>query len=241
MHSIQNKFNISAFSDAGKIRRNNQDCILVNGQISNNGFINKNNQCFLSCFVADGVGGNKAGEFASKYVLESINDYELNAFDKINEEYLKKVNENLIDITKKNQNLLGSATTLSGLTYQNATLKVFHSGDSEIWLLRNDSFIKITNDQVLNPKIKNSPITSYFGGQENYLNLDNTICLEEIKTLDKFLICSDGLFKAIKTKQLKSILSATKTLQTKTERILEMVLENEAEDNVSVILIEAYA
>ena len=241
MHSIQNKFNISAFTNAGIVRRKNQDCILVNGQISNNGFINKNNQYFLSCFVADGVGGNKAGEFASKYVLENIYDYASDELFQINEEYLNKVNESLIDITKKNHKLLGSATTLSGLTYQNATLKVFHSGDSEIWLLRNDSFIKITNDQVLNPKIKNSPITSYFGGKQNYLSLDNTIFLEEIKTLDKILICTDGLFKAMKTKQLKSILSATKTLQTKTERILEMVLENEAEDNVSVILIEAYA
>tara|TARA_R110002126_G_scaffold277560_1_gene423474 strand:+ start:30238 stop:30963 length:726 start_codon:yes stop_codon:yes gene_type:complete len=241
MHHRNCEFNISAFTDVGTFRKNNQDGILVNGQFSNKGFINTNKQSFLSCFVADGVGGNNAGEFASKFVLEEISNCKLSDLSQIDYEYLEKINQNLIGATKKDQKLTGAATTLSGIICLNATLKIIHAGDSEIWLLRNDSFIKVTNDQVLSAQVKNSPITSYFGGKENYLSLDNTICLEEIKTLDKFLICSDGLFKALKTKQLKAILGAKKTLQIKIEKILEMVLENGAEDNVSVILIEAYA
>lgn len=238
-NKINCKFNISAFTDNGSIRKKNQDSILVNGQFSNLGFINKKNQEFLSCFVADGVGGNKAGEFASKFVLESISNLEKSTV--LENENFKKINSDLIYITKKDQKLIGSATTLSGVLYADSTLKIIHAGDSEIWLLRNDSFIKITNDQVLNAKIENSPITSYFGGNEDYLKLDNTIYLEEILLSDKFLICSDGLFKAMKPKQLKSILSAEKELNIKTEKILEVVLENGAEDNVSVILIETYA
>jgi protein phosphatase len=240
-NKINCKFNISAFTDIGTIRKKNQDSILVNGQFSNTGFINKKNQEFLSCFVADGVGGNKAGEFASKFVLERIRKTQLENFNSIDEAYFKEINTNLIDTSKQDQKSIGSATTLSGVLYSKSTLKIIHAGDSEIWLLRNDSFIKITNNQVLNTKIENSPITSYFGGNEDYLKLDSNIYLAEILVSDKFLICSDGLFKAMNPKQLKSILSAEKDLNIKTEKILDVVLENGAEDNVSVILIETYA
>lgn len=240
MHHLNCKFNISAFTDIGTIRKNNQDGILVNGQFSDFGFINKNNQEILCCFVADGVGGNKAGEFASKFVLEKINKTKLENLEILDEERIKDINTNLIYTANKDHHKIGSATTLSGILYSNSTFKIIHAGDSEIWLLRNNSFIKITNDQVLNVQLKNSPITSYFGGEEDCLKLDENINLEEIKLSDKFLICSDGLFKAMNSKQLKSILNAEKELHIKTEKILDIVLKNGAEDNVSVILIEVY-
>ncbi|MFT6191057.1 MAG: protein phosphatase [Paraglaciecola sp.] len=234
------KFNISGFTDIGTVRKKNQDGILVNGQFSDTGFINQKNCDFLSCFVADGVGGNKSGEFASKFVLESIQNIETENLAAISEKDFKEINNDLISITKKDQKLIGSATTLSGIIYFKSILKIIHSGDSEIWLLRNDSFIKITNDQVLNNKIDNSPITSYYGGKEDYLTLDKNIYLEEIMLLDKFLICSDGLFKAMNPKQIKSILDSKRDLDIKIKKILDIVLENGAEDNVSVLLIETY-
>jgi serine/threonine protein phosphatase PrpC len=58
--------------------------------------------------------------------------------------------------------------------------------------------------------------------------------------LDKFLICSDGLFKAMNPKQIKSILDSKRDLDIKIKKILDIVLENGAEDNVSVLLIETY-
>jgi protein phosphatase len=57
---------------------------------------------------------------------------------------------------------------------------------------------------------------------------------------DLFLICSDGLFKAMKLKQVKSILDSERSLHAKTKKILDIALENGAEDNVSVIIIETY-
>jgi protein phosphatase len=145
-NNIDYKFNISAFTDIGTIREKNQDGILVNGQFSDVGFINEKNLGFLNCFVADGVGGNKAGEFASKFVLENLKNIESETLETISDGYFAKINNDLIKITKKDQKLVGSATTLSGLIYRNSILKIIHAGDSEIWLLRNDSFIKITND-----------------------------------------------------------------------------------------------
>lgn len=231
------RFNISAFTNIGSVREKNQDSILVNNQYTNNGFINFQNQEFISCFVADGVGGNKAGEYASKYVLRELQKTDLNLLLESNK-YFFEINDNLIKSTNENQNTIGSATTLSGVIYCEYKLKIIHSGDSEIWLLRDDSFIKITNNQVLNSQIPNSPITSYFGGNNNHLTLDDEIFLDELSLNDKLLICSDGLFKALNLKQVKSIISANKDIENKTEKLLETALQNKAEDNVSVILID---
>jgi protein phosphatase len=233
------KFNISAFTDIGTLRKKNQDSILVNNQFTNEGFINLSNEAFISCFVADGVGGNRAGEFASKFILEKLINMDLDSI-LTEDNYFSQINDELIALSQQNINLTGTATTLSGIVYFNSKLKIVHSGDSEVWLLRNDSFIKLTNDQVLNTQIQNSPITSYFGGNESYLTLDKDIFLDDINVNDKIVICSDGLFKTLNQKQVKSIINADKALAEKTKKILQSALQNNAEDNLSVILIDCY-
>ena len=103
--------------------------------------------------------------------------------------------------------------------------------------MRNDMFFQITKDQVLDESEKNSSITSYFGGKENYLRLDNEVSIHESMPDDIFLICSDGLYKSLNQKIVKSILKAEKDLETKAKKILENCLQSGAEDNTSVILI----
>lgn len=231
------KFDISAFTHVGTVRESNQDNILVNGQLLNEGEVHLPEQEKCFCFVADGVGGNKGGDFASYFVLDRIKAEQ----DKLlidAEQILKSINNKLIEDTNNNINLKGCCTTLTGLLVQNDLFKIIHAGDSEIWLMRNDMFFKITNDQVLDETIKNSPITSYFGGSDNYMKLDSDISIHESLNYDLFLICSDGLFKSLNQKMVKSILKADKDLETKAKKILENCLQVGAEDNISVILIQ---
>jgi len=230
-------FNISAFTHVGTVRETNQDHILVNGQLLNEGEVHliEQDKCF--CFVADGVGGNKGGDFASYFVLDRIKAEQ----DKLlidAEQLLKGINNKLIEDTSNDIKLKGCCTTLTGLLVQNDFFKIIHTGDSEIWLMRNDMFFKITKDQVLDETVMNSPITSYFGGFDDYLKLDQNISIHETLVEDIFLICSDGLLKSLNQKIVKSILKADKDLETKAKKILENCLRAGAEDNTSVILIQ---
>ncbi len=230
-------FNISAFTHVGTVRESNQDNILVNGQLLNEGevYLTEQDNCF--CFVADGVGGNKGGDFASHFVLDKIKaEQEKLLIDA--EQLLKSINNKLIEDTSNDNKLKGCCTTLTGLLVQNEFFKIIHAGDSEIWLMRNDMFFKITNDQVLDEAVKNSSITSYFGGLDDYLKLDQNISIHETLVGDFFLICSDGLLKSLNQKIIKSILKADKDLETKTKKILENCLQAGADDNTSVILIQ---
>ncbi len=231
------KFNISAFTHVGTVREFNQDNILVNGQLLNEGEVHLKDQENCCCFVADGVGGNKAGDFASHYVLEKLKaatDYNFQNLDQI----LQGINEQLINESKLNAEIEGTATTLTGLIADNSYFQIIHAGDSQIWLLRNEMFFQITNDQVLDEDEKNSSITSYFGGLDNYLKFDMNISIHETLVEDIFLICSDGLFKSLSHKIVKTILKADKDIETKSIKILENCLQSGAEDNTSIILIQ---
>ncbi len=231
------RFDISAFTHVGTVRNTNQDHILVNGQILNEGEVHLTDQDNCFCFVADGVGGNKAGDFASQFILEKlrlVSDFSSPYVENI----LHKFNDDLISISKSDNCRKGTATTLTGLVIRDNILKIIHAGDSQIWLLRNDMFFQVTKDQVLDEAEKNSPITSYFGGNDNYLRFDNKATITESIPDDYILICSDGLFKSLNQKIVKAILIAEKDLEAKAKKILENCLKTGAEDNISVIIIK---
>jgi len=230
------EFNISAFTHVGTVRSSNQDHILVNEYLLNEGEVHLIEQDNCFCFVADGVGGNKAGDFASHFVLEKLK-LETNFSSSNIEQNLQKINEQLLSVSKTNNEFSGTATTLTGLVIKNSIFQVIHAGDSQMWLLRNDMFFQITKDHVFDELEKNSPITSYFGGNENYLRFDKEVTIHESLPDDIFLICSDGLFKSLNQKNVKSILKAEKDLEAKAKKILENCLLAGAEDNTSVILI----
>lgn len=231
------KFNISAFTHPGTKRLINEDNILVNGVYLNEGEIHITKKTSCVCFVADGVGGNLGGKFASQFVLEKIKLIdEISNTDK--NSVLQNINSELLSTTTNQETLQGAATTLSGLILKNNNLEFFHAGDSQIWLLRNNIFFQITTDHVLDDLINNSPITSYFGGFTNNLKLENNTLIQEHLKGDYFMICSDGLFKSLNQKTVKSIISSDIGNNIKVKSILKKALENGANDNISVILIQ---
>ena len=228
-------FTIAGFTHKGTERDYNQDSILINEHL-NPDFIFLEEEKEAVCFVADGVGGSNDGKFASNFILKKILEYKKD-FTRAPKQTLKMINKLLIENTRNKISLQGSSTTISGVILQNNNINILHAGDSAVWLLRNKKLIKLTNDQVLSPTEINSPITSYMGGIKDYLEFDE---IELIKNLPKdiLMICSDGLFKALKWKQVLSILTSDKNLETKTKRILDTANQLGTPDNISVILIE---
>lgn len=241
----QFRYDISGFTNVGTVRQVNQDRILVNGKLLIEGDHHLSKQASCYCFVADGVGGNNAGEFAAEYVLRELNEepfYKMSEkeYDNYLEDYLKKlnkINDQLLEATLKDHDLSGSATTLTGLVISGDFFLIVHTGDSQIWLNRNDMFFKLTHDQVMNEMEENSPITSFFGGYENSLNIH--LDTESLKTQhgDTLVICTDGLFKSLKPKTVKEILLSENT-RTTSLSLLNHCLSSGSEDNVSAIIIK---
>ncbi len=236
------KFDIAAFSHIGTVRTINQDRILIQDRILLDGTHEalQEERCF--CFVADGIGGNPAGEVAAQFVLEQLAQWNASQTGITEEQLcaeLERINGELIRFGHEHRECYGLSTTLVGFVTHNAGHILVSAGDSPLWLLRQGMFYQLTENQVINPDENNSPLISYFGGTENNLTLQCHHELREICEYDLFVLCSDGLFKALKQKQIKAILASNQPLGEKARFLLEKSLEAGADDNVSCILIQS--
>lgn len=228
------RYTITAFTHEGTERTKNEDAILIGNKVFQDQIVGQfemEEGCF---FVADGVGGNIDGAFASRFVLEQIalifnNDMDWN-------QNLNQINQNLLKINKRYQRSNSPASTLSGIEIKRNRFKIIHAGDSEIFLFRNGYLLKQTSDHVLDDLVENSPITSYFGGNHDSLKIEmkEKDSLEENEIL---FICSDGIKKALTTANLIEILNKNTPLLEKTTQILRGALEKGAIDNISAILL----
>ncbi|MDO9577745.1 MAG: serine/threonine-protein phosphatase [Candidatus Cloacimonadales bacterium] len=235
------KFNIAGFTHKGTEREMNQDRILIQNLIYENGAYNLLKETYCFCFVADGIGGGPSGEKAAQYILEQINLKLIRSENCDNDclaEILNSINIDLFSEGRLNLDYLGSGSTLVGLMISDNYFKIINAGDSQAWLFRNNIMTKLTEDQVLDSQQENSPIISYFGGNKQNLKLNFDTILRNIKINDILILTSDGLLKSLTIKQIKSILSNSKSLIDKTEFILQKALLTGAEDNVSCIFIE---
>lgn len=238
------QFNISGFTHRGTKREINQDRILIQDSIYNEGLYSFSNVDPCFCFVADGIGGGPSGELASQFVLEKVRTQiaaeKAGNSDEIRD-LLQAINDDLLQIGKADPLYLGSGTTLVGLIINNGQFHIINAGDSEAYVLRNKMLLKVTEDQVVDPFKNNSPLLSYFGGKENALSLDFNSILKAVVAGDVIVLTSDGLFKSLDNKQVSAILSSSKAFGEKAKFILQKALEKGADDNLGCILIEAVA
>jgi serine/threonine protein phosphatase PrpC len=232
------KFNIGGFTHKGTRKYVlNEDQILINRTKVDEGELFIYNQDLCYCFVSDGVGGIQGGVFASSFLLLMLRDISEDQFSEINQK-LYTINGELINQASNSSSLIGCACTLSGIIANKDFVEFYHVGDSEIWLLRDDMFMKITKDEVVDVDNTQSPITNYFGGKESKLKINNDWNKPEILENDIFLICSDGLFKSLDVKLVKPILASDKNVEEKVLKLKENCLTHGSEDNVSAVVVE---
>ena len=232
-------------TDIGQVRKVNQDSIFLSdapvGKLSN---------LFL---VADGMGGHKAGDFASRFVVQTMS--ELSGESKLNEPVsillrsIERTNELLYDESIQNADREGMGSTLVAATIEGSTMYVANVGDSRLYLLR-ESLEQITRDHSLvEEMVARGQILR---DSESYKNQKNIITRAigirpavrpdvfeiQLEECDCILICSDGLTNMIDDAGISRILKTTDTLQEKTEKLIRLANENGGKDNIAVILIE---
>ena len=133
-----------AMTDVGRKREVNQDYVYVTDQPVGP-FPN-----FLA--VADGMGGHKAGDFASKYtvntVLEELKKTPLDKPEEILRNIVSIANHKLIEVAATDVKLEGMGTTLVAGTIVGNTLYFANVGDSRLYLI-NEKIRQISKDHSL--------------------------------------------------------------------------------------------
>ncbi len=204
--------------------------------------------------VCDGLGGNKAGEVASKLSVDSVYQYFLNSK---NSDYLAEIknaiiyaNEKVLEKSASEEKYSGMATTVEVLLLKDNTAYWGHVGDSRIYNFRNNKLKQLTKDHSLVQKMvdegyltlkeaENHPnrnIIMRALGENSDVEIDLSKQKLNSKDDNLFFICTDGVSGVIDDSELESILSSRNGNYI-LRKITETVKERGAPDNFSFVII----
>lgn len=203
--------------------------------------------------VADGMGGHKAGDIASRYTVEHfiLNVEKSNEKDAISiiNEAVKAVNTELLQKAEESADYEGMGTTLVVATICGNMLKVANVGDSRLYIV-GDDITQITRDhslveemvsigeldrqQARNHKRKNI-ITRAIGGYED---VEAEMFCVELEAGDKVFLCSDGLSNMIEDFEILRIINSTSDIEAAVHRLIAVANKNGGKDNISAMIIE---
>lgn len=238
--------NIYSITDVGLKRQVNQDYIYATekevGILPN---------IFL---VADGMGGHKAGDYASKTTVENIlleigHSKEEDAVASIRNA-ITATNQLLYRKSKENEDLSGMGTTAVVATCQGSVLLVANIGDSRLYIINRQSIRQITRDHSFVEEMvrvgsldresarkhPDKNIITRAVGVQSQVEVD--FYKEKIEAGDIVLMCSDGLSNMLEDEKIQKIIIEGNSLEKKAKNLVQAANDNGGKDNISVILIE---
>ena len=234
-----------AKTDIGARRQTNQDFVFCSMQP-----VGSLPNLFI---VADGMGGHKAGDLASRYTvegfLETVRNSKADNPITIIEEAVDKSNLLLIQKSKESIDYEGMGTTLVVATIIGKSIYIANVGDSRLYLVNNE-IQQITRDHSLVEEMislgeidrksartheKKNIITRAVG-------VDTEVVADffEVDYVDGdiILMCSDGLSNMIEDEDIKNIINQGNDLPEITDNLITEANKNGGRDNISVILVQ---
>ena len=235
-----------ALTDVGQVRSMNQDSIFSSTEP-----IGSLQNLFL---VADGMGGHKAGDFASRFVIEKLVEFFSHEYPErdvhgILKEGIRTVNRALFEAASENPDLLGTGSTLVAATIKGNVLYVANIGDSRLYLLR-EQLEQVTRDHSYveelvalgkmkrgsHDYIENKNIITRAVGTGREVDID--LFALKLKSRDYVLMCSDGLSNMVDEFEIEYIIRSEEGMRQKVESLVAAANRNGGRDNISVVLIE---
>ncbi|OGR08044.1 MAG: hypothetical protein A2511_17605 [Deltaproteobacteria bacterium RIFOXYD12_FULL_50_9] len=234
-------------TDQGLVRTQNEDAY----------YIMNDQRIFL---VADGMGGHKAGEVASKIAIETLVDF----FTKIPAKQLTKsvefiqhtlitglrqANETVIKMATSDPNLRGMGCTLVACLIGDRVFHTCHVGDTRCYLAQDGKFIQITHDHTAIAAIKQDDtldstkekiminrnvVTKAIG---HIFKEDPEYNCHPIRQGDRILLCSDGLWSMLDDSELYTIITTAPTPTAATTQLIERANAEGGRDNITAVVI----
>lgn len=234
-----------ALTDVGRKRLINQDTVYISdtpvGVLPN------------LYIVADGMGGEKAGDYASKsligYMLTYI-EHTIKMPVTAIQGAIEYANANLFAEGSKNPNLSGMGTTVVAASIIDNILHVFNVGDSRCYVLDENSISQITKDHSLvEMLVSKGEITRESAEyKENKSKITRAVGAEERVLIDSFevdlvgneyvLLCSDGLTNMVDDRKIFNIISSSAGVKSSAKRLVEEANLSGGSDNISILLID---
>ena len=236
---------ISILTDVGQRRTSNQDYA--------NQYKNKAGKSMV--FLADGMGGHRAGNIASEMAVTDLGAAwvatEISTINEVREwfaEYLEKENQQIHRIGQDEEHK-GMGTTLEAVAIIDDQVLFAHVGDSRIGLVRNGEYHQLTSDHSLvNALLKAGQITEEEAahhpqrniitqsiGQKDELQPD--FGMVTVEAGDFIVINSDGLTNMISGDEIRDIIVSDLSVEEKAKTLIRFANNAGGLDNITVVLI----
>ena len=237
-----------AMTDVGRRREMNQDYVYAMGQPIGP-FPNL-------LVVADGMGGHKAGDFASKFTVEvvkrEIAGRRSRKPEKVLHDAIQVANRELIRVASRDVKLEGMGTTLVVATVIGDTLYFANIGDSRLYLI-DDNIKQLSKDHSLVEEMvrlggikaedaRNHPdkniITRAMGVKDE---AEADFYEFRIKRGDKILMCTDGLSNMVEDEDMFGLVKGSRDVVEAVQMLIDRANSNGGRDNIGVVLAEPIA
>jgi PPM family protein phosphatase len=267
------RVDFGALSDVGKVRTNNEDHFRIARTSRTMRTLMSNlppgyvpdyfEDVAYGMVVADGMGGEAAGEIASMMAITIGVNLRLNAVKwnlKINEQeaqdlmdracrMIHQINKALAERARSDPMLQRMGTTLTATYSVGDDLFVFHVGDSRVYLYRGDGLHQLTRDHTVAQALADAGhiatgevashrmrhcLTNVMGSQTNQLQVE----MLQLRLLDgdRILLCSDGLTEMTRDEEILEILRRTEDSGEACRALVDSALQHGGKDNVTVLI-----
>jgi protein phosphatase len=235
----------------GNYRENNEDAIDV-----------KQFPDMTVCLVADGMGGQAAGEVASKRAIEIVprelkkyitgvvgNDETKNIVRRA----VVQANEEIMAMASLDRELKNMGTTIVLCLWRKGSSLLYAAGmgDSRIYHIRGKKIEQLTVDHsIAQALVEAKTISAAEARTHRYRNVlwkylgsaevgeGPEVKVVQVQSGDRFLLCTDGLSGVVPDEQLLTFIREKADVQECAEGLGQLALEQGSRDNVSCIVME---
>ncbi len=243
-------FRFQAATHCGMVRHNNEDALAFD-------------EALQIAVLADGMGGYKAGEVASRmaadHVLQQVGQWltgagsepELALLQPALEAALEAANRAIFQAAQADPDCAGMGTTVVLAAFQPSRVVLAHLGDSRCYRLRQHLLEPLTRDHSLLQEQLDAglltPQQAAASGSRNLvtraLGIEDMVQPEihefSVQDGDLYLLCSDGLNDMLGDDEIAAVLDTTRSLAEKAAALIALANAHGGRDNVSVLLAQA--
>ena len=264
---------VYGMSDKGHVRTQNEDHFLVirGGRaietvMSNLGESQPGDlfeEAAFGMVVADGVGGEAAGEIASRQAIYTLLGLTLHTPDwnfrwgpkerntvmwRMKDRF-RRINASLLRDAAEQSGLNGMCTTMTAAVSHGDDLIVGHVGDSRAYLLHHGRLVRLTRDHTLGARLvedgTHSPNDRLVRELRNVLmqalGSRETECVPDVHDFlledgDQVLLCTDGLSDMVEDTLIEAVLKEAPSSRAACQSLVDLALSNGGRDNITVVV-----
>ena len=232
--------NFFGITHIGLVRKSNEDRYLIKKL--------KDKSVLIA--VADGLGGEVAGDYAAEILrgkLAGLNHISRNNEQPELDQLARAIDRTIHTEGRENHALEGMGSTLVGVLLRDRMAHWVHVGDSRLYLLRNGTLTQVTEDQTLarflleEGEITAEQLPTHYSRHVMDQCVGCGYAEPETGRLeflagDLLVLSTDGLHGEIPENTLNSILNTNTNLEIKARALVKAALDAGGKDNITVVM-----